>query len=384
MGQDPDLSGILAKCLTDLTGQPPAGQSVEQMASALGDRLAALPRLLVLDDVRPSRSGRDDVVGLLLRRIESVPRLVTTRSATLLDAEPGMRRIDVEEMEPGEAAALIATALPGQASDADTARLGELARRLGRWPLLLGLAAAYLRQWVSGGASLDEAVRYLTDRYAAKGVTAFDARHADLLDPGDPVQRHRAVAAAVEASLGLLTADDQARYRELAVFPPGQLIPVNVVADLWVAALDRFGTDDLLRTLADLSLLTWDLRTRHVRVHDLLRDYLVPADAPSRAALHRRLLHAWGDPLLLQDSYRIRWYAYHLDTAGDSDRLYALITPAWRDRVLAVTGTVSDVAADALRAAEHAARRGQLPDEIRSGLSQPSSSYASRRCLARC
>ncbi len=364
VGQYPDLSGLLAERLTDLTGQPAGGRHVEQLATDLGAELAARRCLLVLDDVWPSRTGRDDVVGLLLSRMDSVPRLVTTRSPVLLDAEPGAQRIDVAEMEPSEAAALLTNALPGQATENDTAQLGEFARRLGRWPLLLGLAAARLRQWVSDGVPLDDAMRELTDRYAAKGVTAFDPRYADQLEASDPAQRDRAVAAAVEASLGLLTPEDQARYQELAVFPPGQPIPVDVIAGLWAPGLDRYSTDDLLYMLADLSLLSADWRTRLVRLHDLLRDYLVPADPQQRTARHRQLLQGWGDPLLLQDNYRIRWYAYHLDTAGDSDRLYALITPAWRDRVLAITGALSDIAADVLRAAEHAARQHDLAEEL--------------------
>jgi hypothetical protein len=365
VGQDPDLSGLLAERLTDLTGQRAGGRSVEQLASDLGAELAARRCLLVLDDVWPSRTGRDDVVNLVLSRMDGVPRLVTTRSPALLNAEPGARRIDVEEMEPGEATALLASALSGPATENGTVKLGEFARRLGRWPLLLSLAAAHLRRWVSDGVPLDDAVRDLADRYAAKGATAFDPRYASLLEPSDPAQRDRAVAAAVEASLGLLIPDDQARYRELAVFPPGQPIPVDVIASLWEPDLDHYSTAQLLRMLADLSLLSADWRTRLVRVHDLLHDYLLPADPQRRGALHRRLLQSWGDPLALQDSYRIRWYAYHLDTAGDSDRLYALITPAWRDRVLAVTGALSDVAADTLRAAEHAARQRNLPEELR-------------------
>ena len=338
---------------------------MEQLASDFGEELAARRCLLVLDDVWPFRTGKDDVVGLLLSRIDSVPRLITTRSAALLDAEPSARRVDVEEMEPGEATALLATALTRQATQNDTAQLDEFARRLGRWPLLLGLAAAHLRRRVLGGMPLDDAVRALAYRYATRGVTAFDARHADLLDASDPAQRHQAVAATVEASLGLFTHDDQARYRELAVFPSGQPIPVDVIAGLWAPALDRDSTDDLLGVLADLSLLSFDWSTQHVRVHDLLRDYLIPADPQKRMVLHRRLVQSWGPPQLLQDSYRIRWYAYHLDTAGDSERLYALIIPAWREQVLAVTGVLSDVAADALCAAEHAARHHQLHEELR-------------------
>ena len=365
VGQDPDLSGLLAQGLTDLTGQPAGGRSVEQLASDLGEELASRRCLLVLDDVWPSRTGKGDVIGLVLSRIEHVPRLVTTRSPALVDAEPDARRIDVGEMGLGEATDLLATALPGAVTEKDEAPLGGFARQLGRWPLLLGLAAAYLRRLVSGGMAVDEAVRELSGRYASKGVTAFDARHADQLDVSDPAQRQRAVAAAVEASLTLLTSDDQTRYRELAVFPPGQPTPVSIIADLWAPAMDRYDTDDLLGMLGDLSLLSLDWGTRQVRIHDLLREYLTAADPERKVALHRRLLQGWGDPLQLKDGYKVRWFAYHLDNADDSDRLYALITPAWRDRVLAVTGSLSDVSADSLRGAEHAARRHNLPEELR-------------------
>lgn len=151
VGQDPDLSGLLAQGLTDLTGQPGGGRSVEQLASELSAELATRRCLLVLDDVWPSRTGKDDVVGLVLSRIEHVPGLVTTRSVALLDAEPDARCIDVAEMGLGEATDLLATALPGAVTANDEAQLGGIARQLGRWPLLLRLAAAHLRRLVPAG-----------------------------------------------------------------------------------------------------------------------------------------------------------------------------------------------------------------------------------------
>ncbi len=362
IGQDPDLASLLAQCLTDLTGVPGSGRSAEKLASDLGAHLAAHRCLLVLDDVWPPCPGKDDeVLGIIFSRIGNVPRLVTTRSAALLDAVPGARCIDVTEMEPGEAAAVLAAALRGQASEQVMVKLGEFARKLGCWPLLLGLAAAYLRRRVYHGMPLDEAFGHLIDCYKEKYVTAFDP--PDAVDPRDPDQRNRAVAATVEASLRL-SPEGQTHYPDLAVFPPGQPIPVDVIADLWAPALDKDGTDELLITLADLALLTLDLKTRYVRMHDLLRAYLLPANADQVAALHRRLLQGWGDAML-QDRYRTRWYAYHLDMADDTDGLYALITPPWRDRVLAVTGALSDVEADVRRAAEHASRRHDLPEELR-------------------
>jgi len=365
VGQGPDLSRLLAQKLTDLTGQSAGGRSLERLASDLADVLTIRSCLLVLDDVWPTQTSETDVVGLVLDRIRNVPRLVTTRSAALFDTLPGARRIDVEEMDQGEAYALLATSLPHQATEEEAAQLGQFAARLGRWPLLLGLAAAHLGRQVSDGVPVGDAIHTLAARYGERGVTAFDARHANLLDPGDPVQRQRAVAAAIEASLGLLVAEDAERYRLLAVFPDGQPIPTDVIAQLWEPTIDRFDTDDLLDELANLSLLSLDRKTRQARVHDLLRDYLQPSDPPKRAALHRRLLQGWGDARVLHDTYRIRWYAYHLDAAGESDVLYSLISPAWKTQVISVTGALSDVVADVARAAEHAARERRLPEELR-------------------
>jgi hypothetical protein len=365
VGRARDLASVLAQRLGDLTGLPVSGQSAEKLAADLGTVLAARGCLLVLDDMWPPRAGQDDVdvVSTVLSRIDAVPRLVTTRSAGLLAGVPGVRRVDIAEMEPDEAAAVLAGALPAPVTGDAMARLSEFAPLLGGWPLLLSLAAGYLGRSAGDGVPLEEALAYLTGRYADKGVTAFDGRGA--LDPHNAGDREKAVAVAVEASLELLPAGSRARYCELAVFQPGQPVPVDIIAGLWAPDLGQYDTDDLLTDLADLSLLGLDLKSRQVRLHDVLQAYLLPADAGQRAALHQRLLGKWGGPLDQQDAYRIRAYAYHLDMAGDSSQLYALISPAWRDQVLSVTGSLADVQADAQRAAGHAATRGDLPQELR-------------------
>jgi hypothetical protein len=357
IGQDPNLTRLLSECLAALTGVPGAGQSPEKLAGDLGVVLAGRRCLLVLDDVWPARRGQADVVDVVISRIANVPRLVTTRSAALLADAPGaLPPIEVSEMSPDEAADVLAAAIPGQASEQDTTQLREFAQRLGYWPLLLHLAEGYLRQRVHRGAALRQALGDLADRYERKGVIAFDAR--------DPVKRADAVAETVEASLGLLGPEERGRYRDLAVFPTGQSVPIHVIAGWWAPALDRDETEDLLTCLANYALLTLDWRTETVRLHDVLGTYLLPRDPEQVAALHRRLVENWGDPME-QDGYRTRWYAYHLDLAGESDRLYALITPAWQDHVLAVTGALSDVQDDVRRAAAHAARRHDLPQELR-------------------
>jgi WD40 repeat protein len=59
-------------------------------------------------------------------------------------------------------------------------------------------------------------------------------------------------------------------------------------------------------------------------MHDVLRGLLL-ARLPDRAAVHARLVDAWGDPLSLPDADAWRGYAYHLLHAGRSAGLRRLL-----------------------------------------------------------
>ena len=354
VGQQPDLAAILATAYADLTGNGAGGHGVPYLADWLGQELACRRALLVLDDVWNGRA-----IEPLLRATGSLPRLLTTRNRAMLEAWD-VAWVPVGELEPDEAVQLLSVRLGLPGSDAV---LAGPAARLGRWPLLISLAASYLRRRADQGAALADALAALTARYASRGVTAFDDRRAARA--ASPEDRALAVELTVEASLHLLDAADRACYRELAVFPQGVPVPFAAVAGLW-PDLDAFDLEDLLGRLAALSLLTVDYGRAEIGVHDLLHAYLAHrVGREGLAVLHGRVVAGWGSPSGLTEPYRVLWYAYHLAAAGRGGDLYALITPSWRDRILAVTGTLSPAARDVRRAADYAAAHDDLAEEVR-------------------
>jgi len=94
--------------------------------------------------------------------------------------------------------------------------------------------------------------------------------------------------------------------------------------------LDDFDTEEVLTRLASVSLCDFDLRTAHVRMHDVMRAYFAARLGPAARDVHARLLAAWPDPLRLPHSYAWRWFAYHLAAVGQEARLRDLVLdPAW-------------------------------------------------------
>src|SRR5262249_4441175 len=78
-------------------------------------------------------------------------------------------------------------------------------------------------------------------------------------------------------SLEQLSAAERDRLRELAVFPEDVDVPMATVELLWgqTANLDDFATEELLQRLFQVSLLLdFDVGTRLVRLHDVIRGYL--------------------------------------------------------------------------------------------------------------
>src|SRR5436305_15262181 len=97
------------------------------------------------------------------------------------------------------------------------------------------------------------------------------------LDVTDADERHTAVARTFGVSLARLTADQRARYLELAVFREDVAIPGPVLARYWNATggWSQFQTRRYCQHLADLALVS-DYRhdPEHVVLHDVIRAYL--------------------------------------------------------------------------------------------------------------
>jgi WD40 repeat protein len=247
-------------------------------------------------------------------------RVITTRIADTLPSNAS--RVDVDAMQQDEAVALIGYGLPRGAAD-----LRTLASRLGEWPLLLRLANAALRDRVqTSGQTIEFAVAYVNKALDRRGLTFFDAR--------DPVTRDQAVARTVELSIERLTEDERARFTELAVFPEDVKIPLQTLQRLWerTAGLDDFDTEHLSDRLSRLSLtLVFDPVQRYVRLHDVIRQYLLQRIGARVASVHQELLNAhrpatgaWAD-MPQSEPYLWDHLAFHLNAAGQGAALVATV-----------------------------------------------------------
>jgi WD40 repeat protein len=319
---DADLAARIDDLIAHLTGERPAFTDPVQAGYRLGELLDSRPdpTLLVLDDVwaehqlEPFRWG-----GTRCRR------LVTTRNRWVLPPDGTALRVD--EMTADQAAALLTRGLPPVPADL----VEQVLVHTGRWPVLLALANRAAVRGVSRGTEPARALRRVLSRLTAEGPAAFDI--------DDVSQQHRAVAATVRAGLDLLPRSTVERFVELAVFAEDTDIPTAVLELLWGATggLSAERTEWVCEALGDLSLLLeYRPDPGYVRLHDVVRAYLVHEAAPARlAALHGRLVDAAArltDPagawwtLPARYDYLVEHLTRHLAAAGRTTDLTLLVT----------------------------------------------------------
>ncbi len=305
------LNGVLASLEPSRSAPVTLEEAQDRWRRTLGE----CRYLLVIDDVWQAQA-----LSPLLEGGPHCMRLVTTRNDQVLPEEAV--RLFVDAMESEEAIAVLCRNLPEEVHHASfQPMLLALAQRLGYWPLLLTLANSMLVAQVRHGRALVQALAIIEQAYETRGVLAFD--------PGNLTDRQRAVEACIEVSLRHLeeftSPNYQAveRYQELAVFPEDTDIPLETLRRYWqgTGRLAIWEVDDLCMHLHDLSLLlTCDLSTNTVRLHDVLRSYLIQHAGSHLPALHVRLLDAhwrghglqrWAD-LPLEDLYLWEHLVWHL------------------------------------------------------------------------
>jgi hypothetical protein len=204
-------------------------------------------------------------------------------------------------------------------------RFNELAERLGYWPLLLKLVNATLQYRVNElEESIDQALDFVNEGLNEEGLTAFDKEK--------PESRSQAVEATFAVSLKALTEDECARYHELAIFPEDINIPLKVLEKLWgkTGNFTPYRVKRLCTRLYSMSLLqTYDARDDFIKLHDVVREYLMNKQKEKLSLLHSQFLEAfkigrWED-LPLTELYLWRYLSYHLVEAGRKAELRKLL-----------------------------------------------------------
>jgi WD40 repeat protein len=327
LGENPgDLTGRVEDLIYTLSGERPGFSSIDAATARLLELLANRDVLIVIDDVWNGAHLRPFLQGGL-----RCARLITTRNLDTLPSK--VKTVDVDAMKRDEAVTLLCAGLEQyRDSHGIDQNLRVLASRLGEWPLLLKLANGTLRHRVFNiNQNLAEALVYIDRALDKRGLTAFDARDAEA--------RHQAVKQTLSVSLELLSPVERQRYGELAVFPEDIDIPLATLTKLWgrTGGLDEFDTEELCDRLNRLSLLLrFDMTTRCIGLHDVVRKYLIQEQHPSLRQLHLTLLEVhrpslaithsvskrpgWAD-LSVKEPYLWDHLAYHLVQAENQAEL---------------------------------------------------------------
>jgi predicted ATPase len=278
LGEQPgNVQSHIVDLIEVLTSERPGFQTTEAAVTRLGEVIGERRMLLVIDDVWHAAHARPFMqVG------RNCARLITTRNRDVLPAEA--KPLDVDAMTAAEAIRLLRFGLP----DGEDATFAKLPQRLGEWPLLLKLVNGALHKRVAAGQALVAALAWVNAGLDSRGLTVFDAR--DAFERGD------AVARTLGVSLELFSDEERARFSELAIFPEDADLPLAAVETLWsrTAGFDEFATEDLCTRLYDQSLLLGlDLATRRIRLHDVIRAYLIGQQKERLPALHAELVEAY-------------------------------------------------------------------------------------------
>jgi hypothetical protein len=319
LGEQPTLANIVGK-LDDLVALLSGAErqsfaSLEAATARFGEVLGEQRLLLVVDDVWESTH-----LAPFLHGGPRTARLITTRNRDTLPTDT--RAVDVDAMQQAEALKLLGAGIPGV--EAHTAALQGLAAKLGEWPLLLTIVNGVLRDEVAAGVALSEALGYAQAGFEEAGITVFDTE-------SDAGRRH-AVARTLEVSLGRLSDAARARFAELAIFGEDVDIPLLTLQRYWGATgkLSTFAVKQLCGQLHARSLLlAYDRAAGTIRLHDVVRAYLVQKHQPELTGWHRALLDAlrpasgkWAD-LANDEPYLWEQLAAHLQAAGRADELIA-------------------------------------------------------------
>jgi hypothetical protein len=329
---------------------------VETGSKSIGDVLSQAPALLILDDV-----WDDELVAEVLAHLPPRLTVLVTTIGTTLEAHAIGRAVishHVAEMTAAESRQLLARGAQLTAEQREA--LDRLAAVLGRWALLLDMAAAELH---------DAELRPGDLVTRARAIAAAFAKDPTRLD--DPESQRRSFEHMMRRAVGRLTDEDRSRVQRLAIYPPSRGLSPAVLAELW--QLDELATGKCVRALRRVGLVYVAVAAApRLVVHDLImawlhREYGEPEDA-RHLAVHKRLVTLsvteTGAPRALTAD-RAGWLAYHLRHTGEPDDPMRLLEPPWRAAYRIACGTDAIYLAALREVARHyGARAGEEASAI--------------------
>ncbi len=318
LGENPSEQEQIAKIgylVSRLTGEKEQFPDLATAAARFHEILNELHVLLVVDDVW-NRAH----LNPFLQGGPGCGCLITTRNDDTLPKET--RKVNVDAMREPEGLRLIASGLPA----GKRKELFLLSRRLGNWALLLSLANGYLRSLMEMHYTLEQAIRTANEDYDRHGLAAFNEQ--------DPVERNQAADRTLAVSLEHLGKVERRLFLELAVFPEDRDISLGALEALW-GFTRQFTTEEvekLCRVLFQRSLVQrFEPEGRTIRLHDVVRRFLVEQQQGRLANLHESLLEGYkkkcpeGWHTGPNDGYFFGRLAHHLAGAGQAEELEKLL-----------------------------------------------------------
>jgi hypothetical protein len=353
LGQEPDTLSFLSGWIQTLGDYDFRATVVEMASSHLRALLHDKACLLVVDDAWQADHVRSFLVGG-----DSCRVLVTTRDAALA-RKVGAQLYDLDVMTEAQALALFEARLG--TLDGGRGPAAALARELGYLPLALELAAAQIEV----GVSWDEL------------LAAFREGLADLaaLDLDEATFRNESLRLSFRLSLKPLSPKDQNAFAWLGVLPEDARLNPAMAATLWDQP--EMEARKRLRRLRDKALLK-AIAVDEYTVHDLLHDEakLRLKEQMPLPKVHALLLDRYKLPYdrwdrLSDDGYIHQYLTWHMEQAGQSDAIHALLRletqeghNAWyqaREALAQTAGYLDDVRrAWRLVEEEFSARHSQL------------------------
>ena len=332
LGENPgDLMSRVEDLIVTLSGDRPGFTTHDAAVIRLKELLADRNLLIVLDDVWDRAH-----LNPFLQGGSRCARLITTRNLDTVPASAA--KVQVDAMHQNEATAVLAAGLDQTLfhDGSLSLELNALASRLGEWPLLLRLVNSTLRNRIDNDKqSAHDAIMWINTALSKRGLTYFDVRNSE--------ERSAAVGRTLGISLDMLSAQDRERYGELAIFPEDFEIPLSTLEKLWskTGGFDEFDTEELCSRLNRFSLLlSYDASRRCIRLHDVVRKFLIEQQREKLTSIHVHLLDAyrpvdsstslprWSE-IAAKDPYLLDHLAHHLIGADRGDELVSTVKD-WR------------------------------------------------------